>query len=671
MSAACDHIPPAGARPARDAHALTATRLLPRFVFGLRLAASVCLALYVTYALELPNPFWAATTAAIVCQPNLGASLQKGRYRLLGTMLGALALVALLAAFPQQRIAFILGLALLCGVCGFGVVLLRGSAAYAAGLCGITAAILFADSMADPSSVVLLAISRVSEIGIGILSTAVVMLLTEPGSARRALAGQMERMATQLHGGFLATLARAGETTEGQTARRSLVKALAPLHLAIDAATGESASVHARRGNLRRSVRCLSEALVGWRNIAHHHPTDGGDAPILRHELAELLAEFDPAASKIYRACGARARAEAIAAIHALKANAAGPTACLLAEGAHKVALCLSEFIDMMLFLRTGEGERKRVPPPPFALADGLPAWIAGVRAVLCVLAVTLFWIATAWPDGAFAVAFAVISTLIFASFADDARTRARDYAAGVAVISVLGGLIYLYVLPGLSTFPALMGLLVLVYVPLGMMQVGSWHPTLFLAMSIAALPLLGIGNPIAYDPAGYFNLALAIFAGSALGTLFFILLPPLAPEQRAWRLIGLSVRDLRRLFRRHDAYDGAQWLTRLTRRLEDMPAQASLEQHALLLTLLATGMAILELRAACVMDEAAPALEAALSALADEHVSQAHTQFQSLSGAAVSGAIHAQAAVLADALTPGGALSAILFPDPRKSSDP
>ena len=45
----------------------------PPLLFGLRLWASVSLALYVTYWLELDNPYWAGTTAAIVCQPHLGA----------------------------------------------------------------------------------------------------------------------------------------------------------------------------------------------------------------------------------------------------------------------------------------------------------------------------------------------------------------------------------------------------------------------------------------------------------------------------------------------------------------------------------------------------------------------------------------------------------------------
>ncbi|MGA7329879.1 MAG: FUSC family protein [Rhodomicrobium sp.] len=81
-------------------------------LFGLRLWASVCLALYVAFWLELDNAFWAGTSAAIVCQPSLGASLRKASYRMAGTVVGAIAIVVLSAAFPQSRAPFLLGLAL-------------------------------------------------------------------------------------------------------------------------------------------------------------------------------------------------------------------------------------------------------------------------------------------------------------------------------------------------------------------------------------------------------------------------------------------------------------------------------------------------------------------------------------------------------------------------------
>jgi hypothetical protein len=67
----------------------------PPLLFGLRLWVSVSLALYVAFWLELDNPFWAGTSAAIVCQPHLGASLRKGWFRMIGTLVGAVATVVL------------------------------------------------------------------------------------------------------------------------------------------------------------------------------------------------------------------------------------------------------------------------------------------------------------------------------------------------------------------------------------------------------------------------------------------------------------------------------------------------------------------------------------------------------------------------------------------------
>jgi hypothetical protein len=129
----------------RSADALTAKGAA--LLFGLRLWASVCLALYVAFWLELDNPFWAGTSAAIVCQPQLGASLRKGWFRMIGTVVGAIAIVVLTACFPQDRVAFLVILALWAAICGFVATLLRNFASYAAALAGYTAAIIAADTL--------------------------------------------------------------------------------------------------------------------------------------------------------------------------------------------------------------------------------------------------------------------------------------------------------------------------------------------------------------------------------------------------------------------------------------------------------------------------------------------------------------------------------------------
>jgi uncharacterized membrane protein YccC len=74
---------------------------------GIRLWTSVCLALFVAFWLELDNPFWAGTSAAIVCQLQLGASLRKGWFRMIGTVAGATMIVVLTALSPQDRIAYL------------------------------------------------------------------------------------------------------------------------------------------------------------------------------------------------------------------------------------------------------------------------------------------------------------------------------------------------------------------------------------------------------------------------------------------------------------------------------------------------------------------------------------------------------------------------------------
>src|SRR6266702_4708853 len=89
----------------------------PPLLFAIRLWASVCLALLIAFWLGLDNPYWAGGTAAIVCQPQLGASLRKGWFRMIGTLVGATAIVVLTACFPQDRVAFLGGLALWSEAC--------------------------------------------------------------------------------------------------------------------------------------------------------------------------------------------------------------------------------------------------------------------------------------------------------------------------------------------------------------------------------------------------------------------------------------------------------------------------------------------------------------------------------------------------------------------------
>ena len=187
----------------------------PPLFFGLRLWISVCLALYLAFWLELDDPDWAGVTAALVCQPHLGASLRKGWYRMIGTVVGGVAIVVLTACFPQDRVAFLVGLALWGAGCAFVATILRNSPlALAAQLAGITAAIIAASELGATGGasgeVFMLAVIRCTEISIGIVSAGVVLLGTDFGNASRRLATLFATISAEIAGGFAGTLALAG-----------------------------------------------------------------------------------------------------------------------------------------------------------------------------------------------------------------------------------------------------------------------------------------------------------------------------------------------------------------------------------------------------------------------------------------------------------------------------
>src|SRR5258708_29619161 len=198
----------------------------PPMLFGLRLWASVCLALYVAFWLELDNASWAGTSAALVCQPLLGASLRKGWFRMIGTLVGAVAIVMLTACFPQNRAGFLIGLALWGAVCAFVATLLGNFASYAAALAGYTAAIIAGDELGAVGGAngeaFTLAIARVSEIWIGIVCAGIVLAGTDFGGARRRLANLLAELAGDIASRFASTLRRG--SPEPQTVRREFIR---------------------------------------------------------------------------------------------------------------------------------------------------------------------------------------------------------------------------------------------------------------------------------------------------------------------------------------------------------------------------------------------------------------------------------------------------------------
>ncbi|GLR56777.1 FUSC family protein [Rhizobium indigoferae] len=587
----------------------------PPLLFGLRLWASVSLALYAAFWLQLSNPFWAGASAAIVCQPQLGASLRKGWFRMLGTIVGAVASVVLIACFPQDRVPFLIALASWGGACAFAATLLRNFASYAASLAGYTSAIIAGDLLGtvggvDATAAFMLAVTRATEICLGIGCAGIVLAGTDFGGVRRRLATLIAQLAGDVTAGLSGTLASGTAGTEFddlQEVQRELVRRVVALDPIIDQAVGESSEIRYYAPVLQRAVDGLFSALVGWHAVANHlaklpvNEAHQAATTLLKNLPQELRSAPEPGAAARWLAHPAAVHRIYQTAVPPLTALPAGtPSLRLLADKTAEAFTGIAHALDGLALLvadparpalRPGRN-RPHVP-------DWLPALVSAGRTFATIVAVSLFWIVTGWPGGGLAMTFAAIVTLLLAPRSEETYGAAVLFVIGGILDLMLTAIVSFAVLPGLSThgFAAFSLVMGVCLVPLGTLLKSArqpWQVGLLTAMTMGFVPILQPTNPETYDALLFYNIASAIVAGMGAAALSFRLLPPLSPVFRAHRLLALTLRDLRRLAKGATQGD---WESRVIGRLAAMPNEGAPLERAQLLTALSVGSAIVYLR--------------------------------------------------------------------------
>jgi uncharacterized membrane protein YccC len=631
-------------RPTALAHGRRAVG--PELLFGMRLWAAVSLALYVAFWLELDNAYWAGTSAAIVCQPHLGASLRKGWFRMIGTVVGAVVIVVLTAVFPQNRFGFLVGLALWGGGCALVATLLGNFAAYAAALAGYTAAIVASDQLGATGGpngqALMLAVYRVSEIWIGIMSAGIVLAGTDFGDAPRRLAAQFAAVAAEIAKGFSSSLALAGLSSSDtlQPVRRELIRRVIALDPIMDESLGESSRLRYHSPLLQGAIDGLFYALAAWRSTGvrlSRLPKDvarqEADA-ILRSIPPELRSSAPADQTTPWTENPSGRRAECDAAARALRALPPGsPSLRLLAVHAANVLAGFAAVLDGLALLVADPARVRSPRRMTLHVPDWLPALVNGGRAFVTIGAMEVFWIASEWPNGALAITFTAISVILLAPRADAAYAQAVRFTIGVAIAAVCAAIILFAVLPQLTTFAGLSMAMALYLIPVGMLMAQA-SPAMFAlvaAMSGNFVPLLAPANPMSYDTVQFYNSALAIVAGSGVAALSFRLLPPLSPAFRVERLLELTLRDLRRLATANVGRLPADWEGRIYKRLVAMPDEAEPLQRALLLTALSLGRQIIELRRVAPQLGLASDLDAALEPFAHGNSAAAVAQLERL----------------------------------------
>ncbi|KAA0576296.1 FUSC family protein [Azospirillum sp. Sh1] len=540
-------------------------------LFSMKCFAAAMLAYYISLRAGLPKPFWAILTVYIVSQSSAGASLSRGVYRFVGTIVGAVATVVIVPCFVNDPIVCSMVLACWIGLCLYLSLLDRTARAYAFVLSGYTVSLIGFPSVFNPAAVFDTASVRVQEISIGILCAVLVHRFVLP----KRMTGQFTaKLSTTLRDARrLAGDALRGSS--GQETRRDRDRLAADLlalqglagHLPYDPvpATPSLETLQLIHDRLARLLPLATEVEDRIRVLrtGDHSPPD--ELAALLDEMGRWVAVTDPAGRDAVaiglidrtRTVRTRIAADAVTAGDRLAVNLAGH----LAEMIGLLHDCdRLERIIARRGARRGARTSTAAARPPDATshlrsrrATGYvyhrDPWMAARAALGAVAGIVIgcaFWIWSAWPEGGLAVSILGVCCSLFGNVDTPAPHVVKYMIGSVAGVAI--SLIYSFViLPRVTDFAGLVAVLAPAFVIAGSLQ--ARPPAAYMALGITlTIPILsGLGATYAGDFAGSLNSVIALFAATGFAVVSMSLFQTIPVDAAISRLLRVNRQDVRR----------------------------------------------------------------------------------------------------------------------------
>ena len=473
------------------------------WAFALRVWLAMLLALYVGFWLELESPSSAALTVAVLALPTRGQGLEKAGYRLLATIIGVIASIAIAGLFSQTDGLLLAVLGLWVGLCIYVAGMHDGNRAYAAALCCITVALIAVEQIDSPLQVFPTGVARGAAIGIGVLAVALVNEVLTAPNYHPVLASRIEALHRRVTD--LAQDAERGEAPSAAVAA-GLLRDIAAVRPEVASLTTESRIGTARAAAARSALVDLVSVFSFGRMYAALPVATGTDAAgLMAMSRSWLRTDIN------------RANAQVRSSLDALH------------EGASPY----------------------RVWRAPLYRSRRIAAE-TGVRAAISFTLIAIVFVLTGWPTTE--LCLALVAVIIgLGSTLPSPRGFTEVAVMAMPIACVLAGILKYLVFNGVSEFqllaiglaPVVIGLALLISLPNPMLS------SLGRLVLVFTLAVFTPSNPQSYDPEMFLVTSLFACLSAILVFVAQLLLPPLSGEKRVRLLLGEAGRDLSHLDRR------------------------------------------------------------------------------------------------------------------------
>src|SRR6516225_236684 len=547
------------------------------FIFSINCYIATILALFIAFSLDLKTPGWAMITVYLTSQPLSGALRAKAVYRVIGTFIGGAAMIAIVPNLVDAPELTTLAIILWVALCVFVSLLDRTPRSYMFVLSGYTAALIGFPSVLAPDTVFDTAVSRVEEITLGVVCAAIVHSLIFPKSAFSAFEEKLRSAMADARRWLADGLVKQA-TPQAEMARRRIAADINELYLLGTSLRFDTSPHHPGIGTIRSFDRKMVALLPLVAGVE--------DRLTLLRRLGPLNAKLSDALAGVHDWFGLKTPGDPSRAAELKKAcvaatPAVGPQSSWADLVTVNLTARLIELIDSwqaclgfaayfadpaqppsaeIRAAATHIGPKHMHTDPGMALLSALAAAIAmGVCA--------FFWIATEWPEGAYAVASTAVTCTLFASL-DDATPIQRSFVTLLALCLLLVIVYQFFLLPAIGGFELLCAVLAFTLIPAGLLMAIPAYAQVGLALAITFCLQIGLQTRYTADLATILNSNSGFFVGAVVGLTVTRLMRVIGTQASARRLMRATYHDLADLADGRALPTRDQWASRMLDRV-------------------------------------------------------------------------------------------------------
>jgi uncharacterized membrane protein YccC len=504
------------------------------WAFGIRIWVAVVVALAASFWLELEAPASAALTVVILAMPTRGHALDKASYRMIATVIGVAAAIAITGLFSQSRDLLLAAFAAWIGFCVYAAGLLDGNRAYAAVLSGYTVALVAIQQIDTPERVFMTGMERGAAIVVGIVAVAVVNdLLAAPDSFPQ-LASQLAALHRRVRDYAKAVLR--GEATDAATAA-GLLRDIAALRPETASLATESASGSIRSAAANSTAVALAAQVYAARAL-NALPAAADSA--FRDRMAATL---DRSSERLPTSAAERDNADP---------GAPAPLSAPLAWASRELLRRDAEVRDGLAAVNAGTRPRRAWRTPLYR--SHRIAAAAGIRAAACLALPSLFFVLAGWPAASASLSLVAVVIALGATTPNPTGFTAIAFI-GAPIASVLAGTLEFLILDGVTEFallalalaPFMIGATVLLTRPNPLLSALGRLNLIFI------LAIFAPSNPPSYNPQAFLFTSLFLCAAAALLLAAQMLVPTESNERRQSWILASARSDFEHALSRRD----------------------------------------------------------------------------------------------------------------------